>query len=134
MFSKGIGLDEVKRAYKKEKNPKLRKRIRMIMGLMEGLSTIKVAEKMTVSQPNVIYWKKRFEREGLAGLQDRPRPGRPPKVERRMMERIRKEVKAKRLNKATDVRNLIYKRTGVRYSLMHVMRILHSWGLSRKYS
>jgi len=27
---------------------------------------------------------------------------------------------------------LIYEKTGVRYSLMHVTRLLHSWGLSRQ--
>jgi len=132
MSASCVGLEEVRRAYEEEKDPKLRERMRMVMGVLEGLSTNKVAERLMVPQPNVSYWKRRFEREGLEGLRDRPKSGRPPKVERWRMERIRKLVEAKEYTTATEALNLIHERTGVRYSLMHATRILHSWGLSRK--
>jgi len=34
-----------------------------------------------VSKPTVIAWKKRYAAEGIAGLDDRPKPGRPPQVD-----------------------------------------------------
>lgn len=132
MSAISVGLERVKRAYEREGDPKLRERMRMVMGVLEGLSTNKVAERLMVPQPNVSYWKRRFEKEGLEGLKDRPKSGRPPKVERWRMERMRKVIEAKEYTTATEVLNLIHERTGVRYSLMHATRILHSWGLSRK--
>ena len=34
-----------------------------------------------MSKPTVIAWKKRYAAEGLAGLEDRPKPGRPAQVD-----------------------------------------------------
>jgi transposase len=34
-----------------------------------------------VSKPTVIAWKKRYAAEGIGGLEDRPKPGRPPQVD-----------------------------------------------------
>jgi CRP-like cAMP-binding protein len=44
----------------------------------EGVANSEIAERLGVSRPTVIAWRKRYAREGLTGqLGDRPRPGRP---------------------------------------------------------
>jgi transposase len=48
----------------------------------EGVSNTEISERLGISRPTVIAWRRRFAREGLAGLTDRPRPGRPQTVRR----------------------------------------------------
>ncbi len=40
-----------------------------------------IVERVGVSKPTVIAWKKRYAAEGLGGLDDRPKPGRPRQVD-----------------------------------------------------
>ncbi len=63
-------------------------RARIVLGCLEGKSISTVAEDLNVRPNTVIDWRRRFEAEGIAGLQDRPRSGKP----RRYTEEFRKQV------------------------------------------
>jgi transposase len=56
-------------------------RARIVLFAADGLSTQAIAGRLHVSASFVSKWRMRFEREGLAGLQDDFRPGRPPVYE-----------------------------------------------------
>jgi len=43
----------------------------------EGLSNTEIARRLDQSRQAVSQWRKRFCQEGLQGLEERPRPGRP---------------------------------------------------------
>jgi hypothetical protein len=43
----------------------------------EGLSNAVIAERLGASRQSVSEWRKRFFEQGVAGLEERPRPGRP---------------------------------------------------------
>ncbi len=127
-----MDLGTLEKAYRQEKDAKVRGRLLMVMGILDGKTTRKVAADLHCPQPNVVYWKKRFEKGGVKGLRDRPRSGRPPKVARWRLECTRRLVKRKQCWTATEVMKLIHERTGAQYSLMHVTRLLHKWGLSKQ--
>lgn len=52
-------------------------RAKMILYAAEGLSNDQIAERLDTRREVVSLWRKRFFEERLAGLEERPRPGRP---------------------------------------------------------
>ena len=52
-------------------------RARMILHAAEGLSNDEIAARLDTRREIVSLWRKRFFEERLAGLEERPRPGRP---------------------------------------------------------
>jgi len=56
-------------------------RVNIVLGAAEGLANHLLARDLSTSLPTVLSWRKRYEREGLAGLfTDRPRSGRPKQI------------------------------------------------------
>jgi transposase len=56
---------------------RLVERAKMILGFIEGETVSQIARRLRVRPNTVIDWRKRFEKEGLPGLLDRSRPGKP---------------------------------------------------------
>jgi transposase len=56
---------------------RLVERARMVLKASEGASLIQIAAELEVDPRTVESWLRRFNEQGLAGLQDRPRSGRP---------------------------------------------------------
>ncbi|MDQ6779145.1 MAG: helix-turn-helix domain-containing protein [Actinomycetota bacterium] len=52
-------------------------RAKAILLAADGVSNAGIAERLGVSRQSVSEWRKRFFDEGVAGLEERPRPGRP---------------------------------------------------------
>ena len=48
----------------------------------EGTSNTEIARQVGCSRPTVILWRQRYTQQGLAGLDDQPRQGRPQTVRR----------------------------------------------------
>jgi transposase len=55
----------------------LAQRARIVLLADAGVGTNEIVHRVGVSKPTVIAWKKRYATEGIAGLDDRPKPGRP---------------------------------------------------------
>jgi winged helix-turn helix protein len=52
-------------------------RARIVLAAADGEQNIKIAGRLGVAVNTVSKWRKRFVEEGLSGLGDRKRPGRP---------------------------------------------------------
>ena len=59
----------------------LAQRARIVLLADVGVGTNEIVHRVGVSKPTVIAWKKRFAAEGIAGLDDRPKPGRTPVID-----------------------------------------------------
>ena len=60
---------------------RIRPRVQAILLLDGGLSAAEIARTLGVHRNTVYNWIKRFDHDGLEGLRDRPRSGRPPKAD-----------------------------------------------------
>lgn len=56
-------------------------RAKIIIGCMRGESLSQTARRLQVRPNTVLDWRRRFEKAGLAGLNDYPRPGKPRKYD-----------------------------------------------------
>jgi DNA-binding NarL/FixJ family response regulator len=54
-------------------------RARIVLLAAEGLENADIARRLSTTREAVSRWRKRFYVERLPGLEDRPRPGRPPR-------------------------------------------------------
>lgn len=53
-------------------------RTRIVLLAAEGFPNKEIAARLDTTPQTVCKWRKRFYQEGLGGLEDRPRSGRPP--------------------------------------------------------
>lgn len=70
----------LKHLYRRTDSADVRSRCQMILLSAQGHSAADIARLTFFDQDTVLFWFDRYEADGLDGLQDRPRPGRPPKV------------------------------------------------------
>jgi transposase len=63
-------------------SPALTRRARVILLSSYGISTYLLAALIPMGRTNIAHWIRRFDKEGLNGLRDRPRSGRPRRRDR----------------------------------------------------
>jgi transposase len=56
-------------------------RAQIVLLAAEGIPNRKIAGVVGLNQNQVGMWRKRYASLGMPGLEDRPRPGRPPRVQ-----------------------------------------------------
>ena len=55
----------------------LARRARVVLLAADGAGTNEIVRRTGLSKPTVIFWKRRYAAEGVGGLEDRPKPGKP---------------------------------------------------------
>jgi transposase len=70
---------QLRHCYRHTQDADLRTRCQMILFSAQGRSTPEIAALTFFGEDAVLYWIERYQTEGIAGLSERPRSGRPPK-------------------------------------------------------
>ena len=121
-------------AYNREKDAGVKERILLVRRIVEDKKHIEeIAKELHKCRAWAYKWYKRYNEDGLEGLKEKERSGRPPDVPKEVMIKIQKELAES--NTGWDFRqvmDLIYKKTGVRYHEVHIYRLLHKWGFKSK--
>jgi transposase len=108
----------------RERNPRIRKRMLALACVAEGTSPLTVAVKMKVAHSVVLERVRRFQEEGLAGLQDRPPFGRPRKLTATQLDELRLVVIDHPEMTYAQLRDFVRSRFRVRYSTKGLQRLL----------
>lgn len=130
-----ITKSELKELYRREEDAKVKERLLLILRVqVDGAIPAYAARELHRSRPWASYWLRRFSKEGLDGLRDKPRSGRPSKLPAEVVMRIRRTLSESREGWTTrQVQELIAKMGGgVTYHYTHIYRLLHSWGFKLK--
>ena len=105
----------------------LAQRARIVLLAADGAGTNEIVTRTGVSKPTVIAWKKRYAAGGVAGLQDRPKPGRPAQVDEVAVVLATLEPPPERLGVTHWSSRLLAGELGI--SNVWVARIWRKWGL-----
>ena len=74
---------------------RLVERAKIVLGCLAGRRNDEIASELGIQAATVGVWRKRFAAEGLAGLRDRARPGKPPVYPaQELRQRILKQLEA----------------------------------------
>ncbi len=71
---------------------RLVERAKIIKGCLAGLPVRQIAQELTIRPNTVIEWRKRFDEQGIEGLRDRPRSGKPRTYDASLRDRILKTL------------------------------------------
>jgi transposase len=84
---------ESTKLYKRESNPKIKERLLLVLKVEgDGMLPAHAADGLHRSRPWALCWLDRFSKEGINGLNDRSKSGRPTEIPKEVAVRIRKEL------------------------------------------
>jgi len=115
-------------------------RMQAIAGALEGLTRAEAARLAGMERQALRDAVLRYNAEGLAGLHDRPRPGRPPRLDEERRAALRKlvldgpDVEVTGLSAWTlgELCREVEERWGVCYHEGHMSKLVRALGLSRQ--
>jgi len=67
---------------------RLAQRARILLDLDAALPPAKISERLGLSAPVVFKWRTRYQKHGIAGLSDLPRPGQPRKLTQKKVKEV----------------------------------------------
>jgi transposase len=105
----------------------LAQRARIVLLAADGAGTNEIVARTGVSKPTVIAWKRRYAAEGIGGLADRKKPGRPAQVDEVAVVLATLEPPPVRLGVTHWSSRLLAAQLGI--SNVWVARIWRKWGL-----
>jgi transposase len=129
---------ELRRLARQETDGRVARRLVAIANALEGMSRRAAAALAGMDRQSLRDWVIRFNAEGVEGLGDRPRPGRPPFLtvwQRGVLKRLilrgpRPEHDGVSAGRVSDICELVERRFGVVYQERGMLSLRHSLGLS----
>jgi len=132
-----VGLVDLKRLARGEKNAKLSKRIQMIVLAIEGYTAPAIARSLGLSRRACQRWVQRFNEAGLEGLQDKTGRGKPPLLTPEEQEQLKQRIDAGPTTadgvctlRGKDIQRILESEFGKVRSLDTVYYLLHQLGYS----
>ena len=135
-----IGSEELRRRARRERDGRISARLIAIANALEGMDRASAARLAGMDRQTLRDWVHRYNAAGVAGLCNRPAPGRKPKLTEGQMATLKAVVlagpdpavdKIERW-RIVDLRQWVEDRWGVSYSETGMLRLLWSLDLSHR--
>ena len=85
------------RLYKKETNLNVKERMLLVIKVVhDNVIPAYAADELHRSRPWALYWLKRYREEGIDGLKNRPKSGRPPDIPSEVIYEIKNELASRK--------------------------------------
>ena len=133
-----IAAEELRRLARQENDGRVACRLLGLANVMDGMGRERAARQAGMDRQTLRDWVIRFNAEGLEGLRDRPRSGRPPWLDDGQLAALKAlvlrgpdpERDGVSTWRAKDLCRIVAQRFGVRYAENGMLRLLHDLGLS----
>jgi transposase len=130
---------ELRRAAGRSKDAKAARRMLALALVLEGRSRTEAAESCGMDRQTLRDWVHRYNAEGLAGLADRPLPGRAPRLDAAQLSELATIVETGPSPEADgvvrwrriDLCRVVERRFGVRVAERTMGAILHRLGFAK---
>src|ERR687885_909874 len=129
---------ELRALARRERDGRVGARLLALANALDGLSREAAARAAGMDRQTLRDWVHRYNAEGIAGLRDRPRPGRPCALDEGRQAALKALIlKGPKLERdgcvawrARDLRELVERRVGGRHNESGIRRLLHGLDLS----
>ena len=117
-------------------NARLRIRLLAVSHFTEGLSRTQIAKYLKVSRTSVNKWVKAYLTYGIDGLKEKPHSGRPSKLTKEQLDKIKAYVIDNAIKKeggrlqGKDIKEYIKTNFDVTYQKTNIYHLLHELNLS----
>lgn len=131
---------ELRQLSRKERDGRVRVRMIMIAHMLDGMGREQASQAVGLSRQAAYDWAARYEAKGLHGLRDRPRSGRPRKIDGRTAEQLKRRLsdEAQKYGGSisaipgVEVQKILRQEFDVDYSLSATYVLLRRLGLKGK--
>ena len=132
-----ITTKQISNLVRTEKDGRVRQRLMAMKFISQDQTIPQVAKRMDISERPLRKWLHRFNKHGPNGLCDSPRPGQPPKLNVRQIEKFKKRIRegvTEQDNvcslRGKDLQKILQKEFNAQYSLGGSYFLLHRLGFS----
>ncbi|HEX7818805.1 MAG TPA: helix-turn-helix domain-containing protein [Nitrososphaeraceae archaeon] len=134
MIAANVSKTRFEKLYRYEHNTNVKERMLLVLNVVYDKQVpAQVARDLHRSKTWASDWLKRYREEGMEGLRDRLKSGRPPDISEETIYKIKKELSSSKQGWTTkQVEDLIVKKSGIRYHYTHIYRLMHKWGFKQK--
>ncbi|MER5175943.1 MAG: helix-turn-helix domain-containing protein [Candidatus Nitrosocosmicus sp.] len=129
-----INKTSFEKIYRNEHDTKTKERMLLVLNVVyNNTSPAQAARGLNRSRAWASEWLKRYGEEGIQGLKNRSKSGRPPEISEEIIYQIKKELSNSKQGWTTkQAEDLIIQKSGIKYHYTHIYRILRKWGFKQK--
>ena len=120
--------------YRKESNADTKERMLLVLNVVyDKHIPAQVAKDLHRSRTWASDWLKRYREEGIEGLRDRPKSGRPSDIPEEIVYKIKNELLSSKQGWTTQqVYDIIVRESGIHYHHIYIYTLLRRWGFKQK--
>ena len=132
--SNNISRTRFEQLYRKESNADTKERMLLVLNVVyDKHIPAQVARDLHRSRTWASDWLKRYREEGIEGLRNRLKSGRPPDIPKEIAYKIKNELLSSKQGWTTkQVYDIIVRESGVQYHQIYIYTLLRKWGFKQK--
>lgn len=131
-----LHIEDLRHLVKTDANPRVRQRAQSLLLVAEGHTLAEVARLLHTAAHRIRAWRERFLTEGRAGLVDRPRGGRPAKLDATALAFLEDALEhgpqtyglPMTIWSIRDLQALVLRERGLTVSVCTLHRVVHALG------
>ena len=134
MINTKITKTRFEKLYRSEHDTNVKERMLLVLNVIyQKQIPAQVARDLHRSRTWASDWLKRYREEGIEGLKNRSKSGRPPDIPEQIVYQIQNELVSSKQGWTTkQVKDLIVRKSGIKYHFTHIYRLMHKWGFKQK--
>ncbi len=120
--------------YKRQSDAGVKERMLLVLNVVyDKRIYAQVARDLHRSRPWASDWLKRYRKEGIEGLKNRPKSGRHPDIPEEIVYKIKTQLSSSKQGWTTkQVNDIIIRESGVQYHQIYIYTLLRRWGFKQK--